>query len=261
MAQWDSGQYLKFEAQRTQPAMDLARRIPLEAPADVLNVGCGPGNSSRVLAERFPKARICGLDSSPEMIATAREKQPDLEFRLCDAGRELSSLGRRFDVVFSNACIQWIPGHEALVANMLGLLRPGGVLAVQTPMNYHEPIHRIIGELVASEEWKTAFPRPRIFHNLTPGRYFDLLAAIAADFTLWETTYYHVLGSHADILEWYRGTGLRPYLAVLTEAQQKRFEAAVYERVVAAYPPQANGAIIFRFPRFFFLATSRAGTA
>lgn len=259
MAQWDSAQYLRFERERTQPAIDLAGRIDCPAPRDVLDVGCGPGNSSRVLAERFPEAKILGIDSSPDMIAAAKAGHPDLEFALCDAGKDLPSLGKgRFDVVFSNACIQWIPDHPGLLRGMLALLRPGGVLAVQTPMNYEEPIHRIIADLVAGPKWQGAFANPRIFHNLPPGRYFDLLSELAADFGLWQTTYYHVLGSHADIMEWYRGTGLRPYLSALSEPDKAAFEADVFGEVVQAYPKQRDGRIIFRFPRFFFTATAKA---
>jgi len=260
MAIWDSAQYLKFEQERTQPAIDLAARAACDAPANVLDLGCGPGNSSRVLAERFPGARILGIDSSPEMIAAARANHPDLKFALCDAARDLPSFGHGvFDVVFSNACIQWIPNHPDLLRDMLSLLRPGGVLAVQTPMNYEEPIHRIIAELVDGEKWAGAFANPRIFHNLLPGQYFDLLSELAAAFALWQTTYYHVLGSHADIMEWYRGTGLRPYLSALPKEERAAFEADVRDRVVQAYPKQKDGRIIFRFPRFFFTATAKAG--
>lgn len=257
MAQWDSGQYLKFERERTQPAVDLAARLDGSPVAHVLDVGCGPGNSTRVLRERFPEARILGVDSSPEMIAAARTTLPEGEFFLCDAGKALPTLGLgRFDVVFSNACIQWIPDHRRLVRDMLSLLRPGGMLAVQTPMQQTEPIHHIIDELVASARWRDCFAAPRLFHNLSPGDYFDLLAETAADFTLWQTTYHHVLASHADIVEWYRATGLRPYLAALSEAERVAFEADVLARVEQAYPRQKDGRIIFRFPRFFFTATA-----
>lgn len=261
MTQWDSDQYLRFAAERTQPAIDLARRIAVPAARDVLDVGCGPGNSTEVLAARFPGARLCGLDSSPEMLAAARQRHPEWEFRLGDASRDLDGLDQRFDVVFSNACIQWIPHHERLLPRLLRLVRPGGVLAVQTPMNEAEPIHRLLGELVAAPEWKAFFPRPRLFHNLRPEGYFDLLAALAGELHLWSTTYYHVLPSPTAILEWYRGTGLRPYLEVLPASERGRFEAVVLERIVARYPPQANGAVIFRFPRFFFTAAPKAATA
>lgn len=153
--QWDSAAYLRFKAERTQPSIDLVKRIDLEQPRKLLDVGCGPGNSTQVLADAFPNAlRIIGIDSSPEMIEAAKDDHPDMEFRICDA-LNLPSLGEAwFDVVFSNACIQWVPDHPRLIRDMLALLRPGGMLAVQVPMNYQEPIHRIIGELAASDEWR-----------------------------------------------------------------------------------------------------------
>ena len=136
--QWDSAAYLRFKAERTQPSIDLVKRIDLEQPRKLLDVGCGPGNSTQVLADAFPNAlRIIGIDSSPEMIEAAKDDHPDMEFRICDA-LNLPSLGEDgFDVVFSNACIQWVPDHPRLIRDMLALLRPGGMLAVQVPMNYH----------------------------------------------------------------------------------------------------------------------------
>ena len=131
MAQWNSQQYLKFEKERTQPAIDLAARIPLEHPQAVLDIGCGPGNSTHVLAQRFPEANILGVDQSLPMLEQAARQYPDLSFRQLDAHTELPTLGQRFDVVFSNACIQWVPDHPRLLREMMALLRPGGVLAVQ----------------------------------------------------------------------------------------------------------------------------------
>ena len=261
MTHWNAALYLKFETERTQPAEDLARRIPCEAPAKILDVGCGPGNSSRVLATRFPKASILGIDSSPAMIEAATAGHPDIAFRLCDAGRDLVRLDQDFDVVFSNACIQWIPDHPSLLRAMLGRLRPGGVLAVQTPMNHHEPIHRIIEELTTADPWRGEFPNPRVFYNLSPEAYFDVLSELAEEVTLWETSYHHILPSHDAIMEWYRGTGLRPYLQALSDEKRIVFEQAVRDRVVEAYPARKNGRVIFRFPRFFFLATAKTAPA
>ena len=258
MPDWDAAQYLKFAGQRTRPALDLAARIPLAEPADVLDVGCGPGNSTEVLAARYPRARILGIDSSPQMIQEAARNHPQMEFRLCDAGRELSALDRQFDVVFSNACIQWVPDHPRLIRDMLALLRPGGMLAVQVPMNYQEPIHRIIGELAASDEWRAELASARIFHTLSQEAYFDILAAEAGQFQMWQITYLHRMPSHEAIMDWYKGTGLRPYLSLLSGERAAAFEQAVLEEVAARYPKQGNGEIIFRFPRFFFTATPKA---
>ena len=191
------------------------------------------------------------------MIDAAKANHPDLAFQLCDAGKDLSQLDRDFDVVFSNACIQWIPDHPSLLRTMLERLRPGGALAVQTPMNYREPIHQIIAAVTTSAAWRGEFPNPRIFYNLGQDEYFDILSDLAADVVLWETTYCHVLPSHAAIMEWYRGTGLRPYLQALSEEKKRAFEQEVADRVVEAYPVRPNGRIIFRFPRFFFIATAK----
>lgn len=188
------------------------------------------------------------------MIAAAEAAYPQAEFRVCDAGGDLTGLGGDFAVAFSNACIQWISDHPRLICNWLGRLRPGRVLAVQTPMNYAEPIHQIIGELTASSRWQAHFPQPRIFYNLQPAEYYDLLAECASDFSLWQTTYYHKMKSHQAILEWYRSTGLRPYLEALSAELRPVFEQEVLENVVQRYSQQANGEIIFRFPRFFFYA-------
>jgi len=255
---WDSKQYLKFKAQRTQPAIDLTNRIRLDNPERILDIGCGPGNSTKVLADRFPDAYILGIDNSHEMISAAKKNYPNLDFKICDASAELSQFNKSFDIVFSNACIQWIPDHRNLIFNMLNLLRNrNGVLAVQVPMNFNEPIHLIIDELATSDKWKGCFPCTRIYCTLSPNEYFDLLSEISGDFDIWETIYYHDMKSHQDILEWYKGTGLRPYLDVLPEDKKAEFEDEFLKKLSQRYPKQKNGDIIFRFPRFFFTASPK----
>ena len=231
MSSWDAAQYLKFGAQRTQPSRDLAARIPLEQPRKIIDIGCGPGNSTEVLRQRFPQADILGVDSSPEMIRAAAQAHPEMRFQLCDAGTELGTLDRE----------------------MMQLLRPGGILAVQIPINQKEPIHQIIQALAAGEKWKAHFPSPRIFYQLTVSEYYDLLGEITDSFELWETVYMHAMLSHDAIMEWYRGTGLRPYLAALTPELQQEFEKDVLDGVKQAYPVQKDGSVIFPFPRLFFL--------
>lgn len=258
MEDWSSNQYLLFKDERTQPAIDLANRIYIDNPKKIIDIGCGPGNSTQVLAKKFPNAYILGVDNSTNMIETAAKNYPNIDFKTCDVSKDLSMIDKDFDVVFSNACIQWIPNHYQLLKNMIGLLKIGGMLAVQTPMNYKEPIHQIIGELSISEKWKPEFANPRIFYNLEQSEYFDLLSEISSEFSMWETIYCHKLKSHKDIMEWYRGTGLRPYLNVLSDEKKKLFESVVFDKVVERYPTQKNGNIIFRFPRFFFIATSKA---
>ncbi|PLS30987.1 trans-aconitate methyltransferase [Bifidobacterium margollesii] len=259
MVTWDSEQYLRFRTERTQPSRDLAMQLPADdgTVRRVLDIGCGPGNSTAVLRERYPYAYILGVDSSPEMIEAARAAHPDIAFALCDVSRseQLDALPHDFDVVFSNACIQWVPDHRRLIPAMMGLLHEGGMLAVQTPMNYEEPIHRIIADIVHSPRYVDRLPQRREFFNLTPPEYWELLHAceLVSEFRMWKTTYLHVLPSHQAIMDWYRGTGLRPYLQALADdAERQAFERQVYERVREEYPTQSDGSIIFPFPRFFF---------
>ena len=210
-----------------------------------------------MLARRFPGAHILGVDNSENMIATAQRDYPELEFRLFDATGPLSELGGSFDVVYSNACIQWVPDHPALLRRMMDILAPGGVMAVQIPNNFDAPVHRIIREVVAGPEWKPQFPSPRIFHSLPPDDYFDLLAELSDHFHLWQTTYFQRMPSHRALLEWYRGTGLRPYLAALDDVKRPLFEAEILRRIAERYPVRRNGEIIFHFPRLFFTAVRK----
>lgn len=251
---WNSEQYLKFKTERTQPAIDLVNRINMVNPQKILDIGCGPGNSTEVLFNKYPGAYILGVDKSEEMINTAKMKYPDLHFKICDVSTDLAQLDSDFDIVFSNACIQWVPDHRHLLRNLLDLLNENGVLAVQIPMNFNEPIHKAIGEPISSEKWKQYFIEPRIFYTLSQNEYYDLLSEISKEFFIWETVYYHVMKSHRDILEWYRGTGLRPYLHTLNDAHKTEFESELMEILIQRYPRQKNGDIIFRFPRFFFIA-------
>ena len=254
MADWNAGQYLKFKRERTQPAIDLARSMELQNAGRIADIGCGPGNSTAVLCGMFPKAEVTGYDSSADMLRTARESCPEAEFQFCDVSKNIPELGTGFDAVFSNACLQWVPEHRNCIPALLAMLKPGGVLAVQVPDNFQEPIHRIISATAVSEQWKKFFPHPRVFYTLTPEEYCDLLAEHSASFRMWETTYYHILPSQEAILEWYRATGLKPYLDALPEERKPEFEAGIMREVQKAYPAQKDGTVIFRFPRLFFTA-------
>ncbi|ANU52572.1 methyltransferase domain-containing protein [Acutalibacter muris] len=255
MSGWNAQQYLKFKKERTQPAIDLAARIEYDAPAKALDVGCGPGNSTAVLKARFPGANVTGADYSGNMVETARKDYPELEFIKCDISAELDSLPHDYDIVFSNACLQWVPDHPSLLPRLMGLLKPGGLLAVQIPMNYQEPIHKIIEATVAQSPWTELIPYMRLFYTLSQEQYFDILSEVSTDFTLWQTTYLHRMPSHQAIMDWYSSTGLRPYLdAAVSEAARDGFYQEVFSQVREQYPIQKKGEIIFRFPRFFFIA-------
>ena len=254
MFKWNSNQYLKFESERTQPSIDLANRIKILHPINIIDIGCGPGNSTQVLCERYPDSKVLGVDMSDDMIKTARETHDNAEFMVCDVEREIDKISEKYDIVFSNACIQWIPNHELLLKNMMNLLNEGGALAVQIPMNYNEPIHKIIRNISTNEKWAKKFNKPRLLNTLTESEYFDLLSGISSDFVMWNTVYMHRMKDHNAIMDWYRGTGLRPYLQQLSDDDKLEFENDIYNEVIKSYPKQKNGELIFRFPRFFFIA-------
>lgn len=254
MADWNSTLYLKFTKQRTQPAIDLAARLTAAAPARVLDIGCGPGNSTAVLMDRFPSAQVTGVDSSENMLTKARADYPAARFELCDVSCELSALGKDWDVIFSNACLQWVPGHRRILRELMSMLRQGGELAVQMPVNHNEPIERVIRETAASDRWRDHFSFNGVYHTLTAGEYYDILSAEASEVDVWQTTYYHVMPSHDAIMDWYRSTGLRPYLNALNDEDKAAFEADVLAGLLGEYPVQADGCVLFPFPRLFFIA-------
>lgn len=254
MFNWNSNQYLKFKNERTQPAIDLANRISFDNAKSIIDIGCGPGNSSEVLQRRFPSSKIIGIDSSSEMITKAKSQHNDIDFVCCNVN-DLLCRQEKYDIVFSNACIQWIPNHYELLKNLMNLLNDNGVLAVQIPYNQDEPIHKIISEVTQSRLWAECFKNPREKYILKFSEYYyDVLAEISHSFDMWQTTYFHKMKSYESILEWYRGTGLRPYLAELNENQKAEFENEILNRIMQEYPMQVNGDIIFKFPRLFFIA-------
>ena len=253
MGDWNSEQYLKFKKHRTQPAIDLAARLE-GSPGEIIDLGCGPGNSTRVLRKRFPDAWIVGADSSENMLEKARAEDPGTEYIHLDLNGDLSGFNGRFDVVFSNACFQWIPNHRELMPKVFALLADGGTLAAQIPMNFDEPIHQIIGRISESEKWRGKFPEKRIFGTLTIPEYHDILSGLTEDFELWQTVYCHRMPSIESIIEWYRSTGLRTYLAALSDEEGAEFIVDITEELKREYPKRANGEIIFKFPRFFFIA-------
>ena len=253
MSDWNSEQYLKFKKERTQPSIDLANRLDIENPMRIIDIGCGPGNSTAVLKKRYPEAYVLGVDFSPNMIEKAMSEHSDINFMIFDATKDFDKLDERFDIVFSNACIQWVPNHKKLLADMMSILNPDGIMSIQVPMNFEEPIHKILTELVTVEKWSGHFSE-RIFYTLTESEYFDILSELTEHFEVWKTTYCHRMPSHRSIIEWYKSTGMKPYLDVLNENEQEEFIADVMKELKKKYPIQKNGEIIFRFPRFFMLA-------
>ena len=248
MSDWNPEKYLLFKNQRTQPALDLANRVRSCQAKTVVDIGCGPGNSTAVLKDVFPHAKILGIDNSANMISKAKAQHSGLDFQVCSA----EDLTGSYDLLFSNACLQWIPNHETLIPQLMGKLTEHGVLTVQMPMNWNEPLFRIIKAVAAKPKWdfkNVCFERN---DTLSPEAYFDILSACSGSFEIWETVYYHAMPSHEHLIEWVRGTRLRPYLDVLNEEQKVEFEQEILSMVRDAYPFTASGEVVLEFRRFFF---------
>ena len=254
MSDWKPELYLKFENQRTQPSIDLVSRIDMCNPKRIIDIGCGPGNSTAVLKNRWPNADITGLDSSPAMIAQASKADCGIAWVCLDASSDLSALGR-FDIVFSNAAIQWMPHHEKLLPNLFSLLESGGVLTLQIPNTAHMPVHTALQTLVKSEKWRAQFGNVAT-HSVFPAPYYyDILSTLSNDIDLWETHYYHVMESHQSIVQWYSSTGLRPYLNSLdSDSAQSAFLAEFENELKVVYPAQNDGFVLFPFVRIFVIA-------
>ena len=260
---WSAGQYTRFEAERTRPVRDLLAAVPAR-PDRVLravDLGCGPGNSTAALIERYPAAVVTGLDGSADMLDAACRRLPGIGFVRGDIAAWRAETP--YDLILSNAALQWVPDHATLLPRLAAMLAPGGSLAVQMPDNHDEPTHALMRAVAAEAPWAdvlagTAAARTPIGR---PDWYYGLLRRVCARVDIWRTTYFHVLGGGmrgdgADaVVEWVRGTGLRPYLASLDDAARDDFLARYRARVAEAYPPQPDGTVLLPFPRLFIVAT------
>ncbi len=250
MADWNSTQYLKFKNYRTQPARDLASRIAGANPNTIVDIGCGTGNSTRILREIFPKADILGIDSSPNMLDAAARENPDLSFRLCDA----TALDGKYDILFSNACLQWIPNHNSLLPTLMSKLNDGGILAVQMPKNGDEPLYRLIKEVTDDPKWGFECANLQNNKTLSPEEYYNILFGCSSSFEIWESRYYHHMPNHRALIEWVKGTKLRPYLDLLGKEKARMLEAELVYRLKDYYPLMSDGSVLFGFRRLFFTA-------
>lgn len=255
MSDWQPNLYLEFGKERTQPSIDLVTRIDYDNPKRLIDIGCGPGNSTAVLHARWARAEIVGLDNSPAMIDKARHKYPAIDWICADATDDLKELGK-FDIVFSNAAIQWMPAQDRLLSKLFGLLGEGGLLAIQVPCTKDMPIHAELEKLAASDKWKYRFASAVTAHSIYPPEYYySILRGLTAEIDLWETRYFHIMKTHNDIVKWYSSTGLRPYLDCINEDTLAaefllEFESAIRN----AYHTQPDGNILFPFTRIFFIA-------
>lgn len=249
---WEPDRYLQFSDERLRPALDLLARIPLSRPMRIVDLGCGAGNVTRLLAERWPNAELTGLDSSPEMLERARSALPGARFEL--AGVEHWDSEDPLDLLFSNAALHWVDQHEALFPRLLDMLSPGGVLAVQMPGNFDAPSHRLIRELAASPAWSDKVGSGRMGAVLGMADYHRLLAARSTRLSLWESTYWQALHGATPVLDWLRGTTLLPYVAPMDEATREAFFSELGALLADAYPSDGNGTTLFPFRRIFIVA-------
>ena len=249
---WNPGVYLTFADQRTRPAADLLARVPAERPGRVIDLGCGPGNSTGLLAARWPDATLQGLDSSADMLAEARRSGVNAEWILADlAGWQPHA---PYDVIFSNATFQWVPDQPALFPRLMSFLAPGGIFAFQVPVNYDAPSHALIRETARGPRWRDALGNVREIERGRTDAYYDILRPHAAALDIWQTEYLQLLDGEDAVYRWVSGTTLRPYLQALDGEARGAFIAAYKAKLNAAYPRRADGTTLFPFQRLFVVA-------
>ena len=250
---WNPEGYLAFGDERTRPAADLLARVPLAAPASIADLGCGPGNSTALLVQRWPAANVLGIDSSATMLTEAERSGIRARWLEMDIAAWMPD--GPYDLLFSNAALHWLPDHAELLPRLVGHLRPGGVLAVQMPRNFGAPSHALLREVARAGPWADRLA-PLMEHEpvAAPEWYRDLLAPLTAALDIWQTEYLHVLEGEDPVLSWTRSTALRPLLALLRPEEQARFETDYARRLRAAYPKRADGRTLFPFRRLFIMA-------
>jgi trans-aconitate 2-methyltransferase len=258
MNTWSAQQYSKFEAERNRPILDLLAHVTTAPVRTAADIGCGPGNSTELLRDHFADAEIYGMDSSPDMIEAARRRLPGVRFDVDDiaAWRDPGP----FDVILSNAALQWVPDHAALLPMLLGKLAPGGSLAVQMPDNLGEPSHVLMRETALRGPWAGRLEGAlATWANRLPAEaYYRILHGRVAAIDLWRTTYFHRLeGGAAAVVEWFKGSALGPFLEALDDGERGAFLAQYQAEIAKAYPPLADGSVILPFPRVFVIAVGK----
>ncbi len=255
MSDWDARQYLRFEDDRTRPSRDLLAQVPLARAQLVIDLGCGPGNSTELLLERYPEASVIGLDSSREMLRQARERLPQCRFTQADLATWRPE--EPVDLLFGNAVFQWVADHPAVLRRLVDALRPGAVLAVQMPDNTNEPALVLMREVAANGPWST---NPEVAaaarEDLPPPEfYYDLLRPFCSHVGVWHTIYNHVMAGPEGVVEWFKGSALRPFVSTLDPALREGFLAAYAAEIARHYTRRFDGKVLLRFPRLFIVAT------
>ncbi|MDP1702196.1 MAG: trans-aconitate 2-methyltransferase [Aestuariivirga sp.] len=254
MEDWRPEDYLRFSDERSRPARDLLARIPLKAPELVYDLGCGPGNSTALLREAYPRAKLVGLDNSPTMLARARKDLPQVKFREADIATWPGDPNA--DLLYANASFQWVPDHVSVLLRLLRGLKAGGVLALQMPDNLAEPSHRLMRETAKSGPFAKALRHAAGSREVirTPNEYYTLLKPHCRSLDIWHTAYYHILDGVQGIVDFVSTTGLRPFLDPLDDTTRGQFVDAYRANLAKAYPAVPDGKVILRFPRLFLVA-------
>jgi trans-aconitate 2-methyltransferase len=257
---WNPAQYLQFEGERLRPALDLLARVPLDNPRNIIDLGCGSGNVTRLLAERWPDAKVVGVDSSPSMLEQARTAtRGDPRFTFVAADLAHWHPAAPVDLVYSNAALHWLPDHAALFARVAAMVAPEGALAVQMPDNFRAPSHTLIADLARSERWRKRLAdivrEPPV---AAADSYFGWLAPLMSAVDIWLTEYLQVLPARTDdehpVAAWTKGTWLVPFIEALDEQERAKFLRDYMRHLARDYPPTQDGRTLFPFRRLFIVA-------
>jgi trans-aconitate 2-methyltransferase len=253
---WDAAQYLKYSDERSRPFFDLLARVSREKLELMADLGCGPGNLTRTLTERWPTAQVLGVDNSPEMLEQARRLAIPGRLEFVQADIASWSPDKPADLIVSNAAFHWVPDHGSLLSRVARKLSSDGILAVQMPYHFQHPAHLAIEEAKADPRWRESLKGVGLHQqSVMPLQwYVERLHEIGFTVDAWQTTYIHVLSGENPVLEWYKGSALRPLLKALEPQAQAEFLVELGERLKAAYPPK-GGVTLLPFPRLFFVAT------
>ena len=254
MSDWNAKHYLKYEQQRTRAANDLVAGIQLDSPSQIVDLGCGPGNSTQLLRNRWPLAKVTGVDHSDTMIAAAKQSYPDQAW--CTADIREWSTQTTVDLVYCNAALHWLTDHEAIVPHLFSQVAAGGALAFQIPSHTIPLVRQLIHDVSRDAAWTQRMEGPRTRLTMQrPQFYYDVLSKAANAVDIWETEYHHVLDSPRAIVDWMASTGLRPFLAALDcDSERANFTSQLQQQVDEAYETRNDGKVLFPFRRTFVIA-------
>jgi trans-aconitate 2-methyltransferase len=253
MTDWNSALYMKFENERTRAARDLLAQIPDFEPNSIFDLGCGPGNGTELLVAAFPRATIIGLDCSDNMLAVARARVATAQFIKQDI--ETWRPVDKVDLIFANAALHFVPNHHGLMVRLVSFLREGGWLAVQMPNNIQELSHALMRMVAADGPWASRLipiAKTRTVIGALD-EYYQLLTPVCSKIDIWQTTYIHSLDGPDGIVEWFEGSGLRPFLEPLSPCEREAFLSRYRAELAAVYPRQPDGKVLLRYSRLFFV--------